>query len=112
MHNAISGEISTGGTGLAHFALRLRADARFMAALLDHYARRHGCTFEELSDRLACPEAGLTRLAMCLKPRGAHGPSREEVRELAGFCRIDEARLSQLLREAFACECGAGEGVS
>lgn len=95
---------------LAGFARRLRGDARFMAALLDQYARRHGVAFEALAAELACSDISLVRLALCLKPSGEASPSRKEVGELARFCRIDGERLERLIRDAFA-GMGAGEGV-
>ena len=88
---------------LAHFAARLRRESRFVAFLLDRFARGHDLTFGEMAAVLGCDAPRLTRLAMCLRPRGGDRAFRRQVRELAQFCVVDEERLYSVLKEA--CDC-------
>jgi hypothetical protein len=87
---------------LAELARRLRNDPRYMSYVLATYQKQEGFMDEDLAQELGTLPALVSRLAVCKRPDTSSAEFAEQVRELADYTLIDEARLASILRQVEA----------
>lgn len=89
---------------LAALARRLRDDPRFMSYVLAAYQEQEGLTDDDFAREIGTLPALVSRLALCKRPDSSSARFAEQVRELADYALIDEARLAGILRQVEALE--------
>lgn len=97
---------------LAGLARRLRGDPRYMSYVLAVYQEQEGLMDDDFARELGTLPALVSRLAVCKRPDSSSAQFAEQVRELADYSLIDEARLADILRQVEAIEKLAGRPMT
>ena len=93
-------------------ARRLRNDPRYMAYVLAEYQTQEKLTDEDLWLELGAVPLLAARLSLCKRPDTESLDFAEQVREIADFSLVDEAKLAHVLRQVDAVEKLAGRPAS
>lgn len=86
---------------LERAAARVATDRRFLASLLADWTGGD-LDIARLAHELHCDASGITRLALCFRPRQDPAGFRVDVARIAASVGVSAARLTDFLREAEA----------
>lgn len=89
---------------LVKLASRLRHDPLYMAYVLAAYQAQENLTDEDLARELGTLPLLVLRLSLCKRPDALSVDFAEQVREIADFTLVDEAKLAYILRQVEALE--------
>ena len=89
---------------LWRLARRLQADPQFMSYALATYQQHEGLERQDLAQELGLAPEMLLRLALCRRPDPDSPLFAEQVREIADYTLMDEARLANILRQVSSLE--------
>lgn len=90
------------GKRLSAFALRVGADAYFLAEAFEVYADSEQLDDRGLATMLGCEVADLEALRLCRRPRVESDSFRRDVKSISERFDLDPAVLAQVLRRADA----------
>lgn len=89
---------------LSALARRLRHDPRYMAYVLAAYQTQENLTDDEMELELGTLPLLAVRLSLCKRPNAISSDFAEQVREIADFTLVDEAKLAHVLRQVDSVE--------